>query len=294
MKAVFSYILAALSMAIFSAAARADWQQDAAASQQKIPDAYAHVGVDEHLNAQLPMDLWFYDQKAQKVRFGDYFNSGRPVILQLGYLECPMLCDQVSRGLIESSKKISLTLGKDFDFIFVSIDPTDSPAAAAIKLDSYAAAYGRPGSASGFHFLVGTESQIQQLAVAVGFRYQPANNGQFAHPAVAMIVSPEGKITRYLYGINFPSETLRLSLVDASHGKIGNSVDQILLICLCFDPVTGKYSMMAQNMMKIGGVLTMVGLGGAIFWMVKRGSHHPADNLQPNNQEPGQSGGTDR
>jgi len=297
MKAVFPYIFAGIAIAVAAAAARADWQQDAAASQQQIPPAYANVGVDEHLNSELPMDLWFYNEKAQKVRLGDYFNSGRPVVLQLGYLQCPMLCDQVSRGLVESAKQISLDIGKDYDFIFVSIDPTDAADEAQIKADNYATAYGRPGSASGFHFLVGAEDQIKPLADAVGFRYQPANNGQFAHPAVAMIVTPEGKIARYLYGLTFPPQTLRLSLVEASHEKIGSSIDKILLICLCFDPVTGKYAVMAQNLMRVGGVLTMLILGGAIFWMVKKGPHPPPEwqtnDAQPNeNQGSGESGGT--
>jgi protein SCO1/2 len=260
-------------IAVGTSIARANWAQDATNAQQQVPAAYRNVGIDEHLNAQLPLDLRFYNENAQKVTLGDMFHHGRPVVLQLGYLQCPMLCDQVSRGLVESAKKIDLDIGKDFDFLFVSIDPTDSPDLAKIKLNSYAAAYGKPGSASGFHFLVGTESQIKQLAAAVGFRYQPAHNGQFAHPAVAMVITPDGKIARYLYGINFPSQTLRLSLVEASHGKIGSSIDQILLICLCFDPATGKYSWAATNLMKIGGILTLVVLGGSIFLMVKHNSH---------------------
>ncbi len=266
-------ILATTLIGMGAAAARADWAQDARAAQQQIPAEYRNVGVDEHLNAQLPLDLRFYSEKAQKVTLGEVFHHDRPVVLQLGYLQCPMLCDQVSRGLVESAKKIDLNIGQDFDFLFVSIDPTDSPDLAQIKLNNYAAAYGKPGSASGFHFLVGAQDDIQQLAAAVGFRYQPAHNGQFAHPAVAMVITPDGKIARYLYGINFPPQTLRLSLVEASHGKIGSSVDQILLICLCYDPATGKYSMAAVNLMKIGGILTLILLGGAIFWMVKRGSH---------------------
>jgi protein SCO1 len=273
MKPGLCLFVAGLLIGMGASAVRADWAADALAAQQKIPAAYRNVGVDEHLNAQLPLDLRFYDEKAQKVTLGDMFHHDRPVILQLGYLQCPMLCDQVSRGLVESAKKIDLNIGQDFDFLFVSIDPTDSPDLAQIKLNNYAAAYGKPGSASGFHFLVGKQDQIEQLAAAVGFRYQPAHNGQFAHPAVAMVITPDGKIARYLYGLNFPPETLRLSLVEASHGKIGSSIDQVLLICLSFDPATGKYSMAAINLMKIGGIVTLMVLGGAIFWMVRHGSH---------------------
>lgn len=147
-------ILATTLIGMGAAAARADWAQDARAAQQQIPAEYRNVGVDEHLNAQLPLDLRFYSEKAQKVTLGEVFHHDRPVVLQLGYLQCPMLCDQVSRGLVESAKKIDLNIGQDFDFLFVSIDPTDSPDLAQIKLNNYAAAYGKPGSASGFHFLV--------------------------------------------------------------------------------------------------------------------------------------------
>jgi protein SCO1 len=252
--------------------ARANWAPDDSAGTQ-LPAAYRNVGVDEHLNAALPLDLQFFDEHAQHVTLGQFFHPDRPVLLQLGYLQCPMLCDQVSRGLVDSAKNVGLDIGKDFDFVFVSIDPTDSPDIAQLKKDSYVKEYGKPDSAGGFHFLVGRQAQIEQLAAAVGFRYQPAPNGQFAHPAVAMVITPDGKISRYLYGLTFPQQTLRLSLVEASQGKIGTSIDQILLICLHWDPTTGKYSWAAMTLMRIGGIVTLIVLGGAVFWMVKRGSH---------------------
>ena len=161
MKPTFSCFLAMMSIAVGASTARANWADESNKQQQQVPAAYRNVGVDEHLNAQLPLDLRFYDSKAQKVTLGDMFHHGRPVILQLGYLDCPMLCDQISHGLVESAKKIDLDIGKDFDFLFVSIDPTDSPDLAKIKLNSYVAEYGKPGSASGFHFLVGQESRDQ-------------------------------------------------------------------------------------------------------------------------------------
>ncbi|MGD0462439.1 MAG: SCO family protein [Tepidisphaeraceae bacterium] len=264
--------LAAMLIAIGARAARASWAPDAGAGSQ-LPAAYRNVGVDEHLNAQLPLDLQFFDDKAQHVRLGELLHPNRPVLLQLGYLECPMLCDTVSRALVDSSKKIGLDIGKDFDFVFVSIDPTDSADLAGLKKDSYVMEYDKPGSASGFHVLVGRQPEIEQIARVVGFRYQPARNGQFAHPAVAMVITPDGRISRYLYGVTFPEQTLRLSLVEASQGKIGTSLDQILLICLHWDPDQGKYSWAAMNLMRMGGILTMIALGGAIFWMVRHGSN---------------------
>ncbi len=281
MKTMAQTFLAAMLIMISAVAARAVWAPDTSGKTQ-LPDAYRNVGVDEHLNSQLPLDLKFFNEKAQDVRLGDMFHSGHPVLLQLGYLECPMLCDTISRGLIDSSKKIGLNIGPDFDFVFVSIDPSDSADLAGLKKDSYVTEYDRSGSANGFHVLVGRQKEIEQLARAVGFRYQPAANGQFAHPAVAMVITPDGKISRYLYGVTFPSQTLRLSLVEASQGKIGTSLDQILLICLHWDPNDGKYSWAAMNLMRVGGVLTMMVLGGAIFWMVKHGSH-----TKPFNEETG-------
>jgi protein SCO1 len=279
MKAMYRTILAAMLMTIGAEAARAAWTPDpSAGTKSELPAAYRNVGIDEHLNSQLPLELQFFDEKAQFVTLGQLFHPNRPVLLQLGYLECPMLCDTISRGLVDSSKKIGLDIGKDFDFVFISIDPSDSADLARLKKDSYVTEYDKPGSASGFHVLVGHQAEIDKIAKAVGYRYQPAENGQFAHPAVAMVITPDGKISRYLYGVTFPSQVLRLSLVEASQGKIGTSLDQILLICLHWDPNDGKYSWAAMNLMRVGGVLTMMVLGGAIFWMVKRGAHSSLDN----------------
>ncbi|HEY1921308.1 MAG TPA: SCO family protein [Tepidisphaeraceae bacterium] len=267
-------IFAAMLMAISAGTARASFTPDASAgTQSPLPLEYRNVGIDEHLNSQLPLDLKFIDEKAQYVTLGQMLHPNKPILLQLGYLECPMLCDTISRGLVDSSKKIGLDIGKDFDFVFVSIDPSDSADLARLKKNSYVTEYDRPGSADGFHVLVGMQPSIDRIARAVGYRYQPAKNGQFAHPAVAMVITPDGKISRYLYGVTFPSQTLRLSLVEASQGKIGTSLDQILLICLHWDPNDGKYSWAAMNLMRVGGVLTMMVLGGAIFWMVRHGTH---------------------
>jgi protein SCO1/2 len=279
MKLLIKTILAGLLISISAGVSRAAWAPDSSAgAKAQLPLAYRNVGIDEHLNSELPLDLRFIDEKAQYVTLGQLFHPNRPVLLQLGYLECPMLCDTISRGLVDSSKKIGLQIGKDFDFVFVSIDPTDSADLARLKKDSYVTEYDRPGSEGGFHVLVGRQPEIDKIAKAVGYRYQPAENGQFAHAAVAMVITPDGKISRYLYGVTFPSQVLRLSLVEASHGKIGTSLDQILLICLHWDPNDGKYSWAAMNLMRVGGVLTMMLLGGAIFWMVKRGSHGSRGN----------------
>jgi protein SCO1/2 len=253
------------------------------ADNSQIPAAYRNVGVDEHLNLELPLDARLYDENGQYTSLRAVLHPDRPILLQLGYLGCPMLCDTVSHSLVDAAKKLDLTIGKDFDFVFVSIDPTDTPALATLKRNSYAQEYGKPGTQGGFHFLVGKPKEIDEIATAAGFRYQTAPNGQFAHPAVVLVITPDGKISRYLYGLSFPQQTLRLSLVEASQGKIGTTVDQILLICLHWDPADGKYSLAAMNLMRIGGVFTMLALGGAILWMVKRGPHpHVFDDQKPN------------
>ena len=265
MKAICPMLAVLAAMIFAGGIARAD--------QSQIPLAYRNVGVDEHLNLQLPLDTRLYDENGQYTTLAAMLHPDRPILLQLGYLDCPMLCDAISHSLVDATKNLELTVGKDFDFVFVSIDPTDTPAMATLKRNSYETEYGKPGSAGGFHVLVGKPTEIEQIAAAVGFRYQNAPNGQFAHPAVVMVITPEGKISRYLYGLSFPEQTLRLSLVEASQGKIGSTVDQILLICLHWDPSDGKYSMAAMNLIRIGGVFTVLALGGAIFWMVKRGPH---------------------
>jgi protein SCO1/2 len=275
-------LICAMLAAMIFAASVVRAEDSLGADKSQIPAAYRNVGVDEHLNLELPLDSRLYDENGQYTSLRSVLHPNRPILLQLGYLGCPMLCDTLSHSLVDSAKRLDLTIGKDFDFVFVSIDPTDTPALATLKRNSYAQEYGRPGSETGFHFLVAKPKEIDEITTAAGYRYQAAPNGQFAHPAVVLVVTPEGKISRYLYGLSFPEQTLHLSLVEASQEKIGTTMDQILLICLHWDPSTGKYSLAAMNLMRLGGIVTMAVLGGAIFWMVKRGPHPQAiENEQP-------------
>jgi protein SCO1 len=248
----------------------------------QLPSQYRNVGVTEHLNASLPLDLQFYDEHAQYMRLKDLLHPNRPILLQLGYLECPMLCDVISKSLFDTAKKTDLQMAKDFDFVFVSINPSDSPDMAAMKRESYVQECGDPAAISGIRVLTGRPTEIQLLADTVGYRYAPAPNGQFAHPAVAMVITPDGRISRYLYGVSFSPQTLRLSLVEASQGKIGSTVDQFLLICLHFDASSGKYTMTAVFIMRAAGLVTILALSSAIFWLTKRGNH--LRNFEPPNQ----------
>lgn len=261
--------IALLATAMLASRASADDVQLAQA-----PDQYRNAGVDEHLNSQVPLDLQFYNERGEVVPLSQYFQSGRPVILQLGYFDCPKLCDVISRDLVDSVKQIDLVAGKDFDFVFVSINPAESPNLAAVKRESYLEEYNKPGQEEGFHCLVGPPGNIKALAAAVGFRYNEVDiPGEYAHPAVVFILTPQGKISRYLYGVNFPSETVRLSLVEASAGKIGTSFDRLALMFCCYDISTGKYSLMAFRVMQFAAVLTVAILGSSMLWMWRHGPH---------------------
>jgi protein SCO1 len=225
------------------------------------PELLKEVGIDQKLNSSIPLDLTFRDETGNKVKLAQYFGQG-PVVLSLVYYDCPMLCTQVLNALDRSFKDVPMDIGKDFSVVTVSIDPNETPNLAAAKHDLYAGIYGRPGGAAGWHFLTGEQSQIKQLADAVGFRYAyDTDSKQFAHASAVMVLTPNGKISRYFYGIQYPSRDMRLGLVEASEGKIGSPVDQVLLFCYHYDPVTGKYGLLISRVIKASGLLTVLAIG---------------------------------
>lgn len=234
------------------------------------PELLKDVGVDQRLNESIPLGLQFNDEKGKPVELRQFFGS-KPVILSLVYYNCPMLCTQVLNGLERSLKDVSLSLGKDYTVVTVSIDPTERPVLASAKQQLYAGMYGRPGGAQGWHFLTGDEPQIKQLASAVGFRYAyDPDSKQFAHASVIMLLTPEGRISRYFYGITYPSRDLRLGLDDASEGKIGSPVDAVLLFCYHYDPATGKYGVVISHVIQLLGGLTILVVGGLILLLSRR------------------------
>jgi len=245
-----------------------------AESQNVKPGLLLKVGIDQKLNAELPLDLTFRDSTGKTVRLGDYFD-GKPVILALVYYECPMLCTQELNGLLRSLQNISLDLGKKFNVVTVSFNPKETPGLAAQKKELYVGIYGRPGASEGWHFLTGDEEPIQKLTNAVGYHYtfDPAS-GQFAHATAIMVITPQGRISRYFYGIDYPSRDLRLSLVEASNNKIGSPVDEVLLYCYHYDPATGKYGLVIANVLRLAGSITIVLLGGLI-WVLFRHEKKP-------------------
>lgn len=234
------------------------------------------VGLDQKLDAQVPLDLKFSDEQGREVTLGSLFGT-RPVVLALVYYECPMLCTEVLNGLVGSLQTISFNAGHEFDIVAVSFDPGETPALAAQKKAQYLKRYGRPGAEQGMHFLTGREDAIHALTNAVGFKYQyDPSTDQFAHTAVLTILTPAGHVSRYLYGIEYPPRDLRLALVEAANGKIGTAVDQALLYCYHYDPETGRYGLAIMNVVRLGGILTMAGLATFILMNLRRRPQTPA------------------
>ena len=242
------------------------------ASAQRIESAPAElegVGVTEHLDVQIPLDLPFVDSDGSPVRLGSYFDGTRPVILTMNYSNCPMLCSLQLNGLFQGLERLDWDIGGNFQMITVSIDPKETPQRAALTKQKYLKAYGRPGVARGWHCLTGRQENIRKLADVVGFGYeQIPGTEDYAHAAVAMICTPDGRVSRYLYGIEYPAQTVRFALLEAAEGRIGSTVDQVLLFCFQYDPEKGRYGPAAVRIMQAGGVLTVLVFGGvlAVFW----------------------------
>jgi protein SCO1/2 len=228
------------------------------------------VGIDQRLSAQVPLDLRFRDEQGRDVSLGAFFGA-RPVILALVYYECPMLCNQVLNGLTQTLKVMSLEAGRDFDVVAVSFDPREEPKLAKNKKLAYVSKYGRDGAADGWHFLTGSEQSIASLAGAVGFRYRwDEISEQWAHGAGIVLLTPGGVVSRYFYGIEYGVRDVRLGLVEASQNRIGNLADQVMLLCFKYDPLAGKYGVVAVNAIRVAGILTVGALGTFILIMLRR------------------------
>jgi protein SCO1/2 len=233
------------------------------------PPYLTNVGIEQHLDGQVPADLAFVDDTGRPVKLGDYFGK-KPLILNLVYYNCPMLCGEALAGLSASMKMIKFDVGNEFDVVTVSFNPMETPQVAAQKKADYLKRYGRPNASAGWHFLTGPPESINALTKAVGFQYQyDATKDQYAHSTAIMVLTPQGRISRYFYGVDFPPKDLRMGLVEASEGKIGNAVDQVLLYCYHYDPVAGKYGAVVSNMLKIGGGLTILLVGGLILILIR-------------------------
>ena len=234
------------------------------------PPGLAFVGIEQHLNAQLPANLEFRDELGNAVKLGDYFGHGRPVILNLGYYQCPMLCSELLQGLVGSMKALTLELGQDFDVVTLSFDPSETTDMAAAKKRDIMKRYGRANADRGWHFLTGRADQIKALTDAVGFQYQfDPKTGQYAHATAIVLLTPDRRVAEYFYGVEFSPRDLRLGLVQASQGKIGNITDSVLLYCYHYDPRSGKYGAVISNVLKISGLATILILGTFVYVMYR-------------------------
>ncbi len=257
--ALFSSLLLALETAA-----------EGRAPKDSRPPILQKVGIDQRLGQSVPLDAIFQDELARPVRLGQYFGR-KPIILVLAYYNCPMLCTQVLNGLLSALRVLSFDVGREFEVLTVSFDPRDRPPDAVAKKKAYVDGYGRRTAAAGWHFLTGGSGSIERLARAVGFRYAYDQDlGQFAHASGIFVLTPEGKLSRYFYGIEYAPRDLRLGLIEASSNRIGSPVDQILLYCYHYDPKTGKYGAVVMNMVRLGGVGAVLALTAFLWTMWRR------------------------
>ena len=228
------------------------------------------VDIEQKLNGQIPLDLKFRDEAGREVALGDYFKTGKPVVLSLVYYECPMLCNQILNGEVGAFQMLSFTPGREFEAVTVSFDERERPELAAKKKETYLKRYRREGSDAGWHFLTGDKASIDALAQSVGFRFVwDEQSRQFAHASALMVATPQGRLSHYFYGIEYAPRDLRLAFVEASEGKVGSPVDSLLLFCYHYDPAAGRFAPV-MGVLRVAGVLTVFGLVGLILYLVRK------------------------
>ncbi len=241
---------------------------------EPLPPELEGVGITEHPDVAIPLDLEFTDETGRPVRLGEYFGGQKPVVLTLNYSNCPMLCQVQLDGLVEGLKGSKLVLGQDYEIVTVSIDPRESPTRAKLTKQKYMKEYGQPESGPGWHFLVGLDTNIKTLAGTVGFGYRyDQEQDQYIHAAVSMVCTPDGHLSRYLYGVMYEPQTLTFSLLEASQGKIGTTIDRVLLFCFHYDNKSGRYALAAMNLMRLAGLFTVVVLGVMLGIRWRRDAH---------------------
>ncbi len=273
MKTIYTLIPVALLVMIGTLPVRAQFWEARDRERNSVSEMVKEITIEQKLNEHVPLNLTFRDESGREVQLKQYFGK-KPILLTLVYYECPSICGLVLQGLLKSLRVIKYTPGEQFEIVTVSIDPKETPELAAAKKQNFLKEYGRLDAAPGWHFLTGEETQIRQLADAVGFRYQyDPKSGQYAHAAGIMLLTPEGKISRYFYGVEYSPRDLRLGIMDASKGKIGSPVEKVILFCYQYDPTTGKYSLAILRVIQLGAVVTLLALGGFIgtqFYREKR------------------------
>ncbi len=243
----------------------------------QVPAPLEHVTFEQRLDTRLPLDARFRDEQGRDVALGDYFGK-RPVVLAFVYYTCPMLCTQIMNGVSRAVKVMPFTVGEDFDVVYVSFDARETPQDAAQKKQAQLEDYHQAATAAGWHFLTGDEPAIRRVTAAAGFSYQwDEASSQFAHVSGVLVVTPDGRLSRYFYGVEYSPKELRMALVESSEGKVGSVVDQLLLYCYHYDPATGRYGVIAMNLVRLGGAVTLALLGGFIWIMRRRETAAPRE-----------------
>jgi protein SCO1/2 len=250
----------------------AGYKREPGITSSTMPAALREIGFDQFIDRSIPLDVPFRDEAGRTVQLGDYFGK-RPVVLVFAYYDCPMLCTQVMNGMLESFRVLPFQMGKDYDVVTISFDPRETPQLAESKKKVYVGylpSKMRPDVNAGWHFLTGDPDNIKQITEAVGFKYHyDDSTKQFAHASGIMVATPQGKLARYYYGISYPARDLRLGLIESAQNKIGTPVDQLLLYCYHYDPATGKYGAAVMNIVRAGGVVTIIGILG-MFLLLRR------------------------
>ena len=242
---------------------------EAGPTSTTVPKQLEEVTFQQRLGTMLPLDARFRDETGREVALGDYFGR-RPVVLAFVYYSCPMLCTQVLNGVSSSVKVMPFTVGDDFDVVYVSFDPRDTPQTAAQKKQAQLADYKQDATAAGWHYLTGDEAAIKRVTSAAGFNYRwDEASGQFAHVSGVLVATPDGRLSRYFYGVEYSPKELRMALVESGEGEVGSAIDELLLYCYHYDPTTGRYGVIAMNLVRLGGAITVVFLGGFI-WLMRR------------------------
>jgi len=266
----FLSVSAVVDAQMASGPSAAGYKREPGTPSSTMPAALREIGFDQYLDRPIPLDVTFRDESGRTVRIGDYFGK-RPVVLVFAYYDCPMLCTQVLNGLASALNVLSLTPGKDFEIVTVSFNPADTPASAAAKKSVYIERYKHDGAAQSWHFLSGDQPSIERLTKAAGFRYVwDAATKQFAHPSGIIVLTPDGRLARYLFGIEYGPRDLRYAIVEASEGRVGNVADALLLYCYHYDPMTGRYGLVIMRALRLAAVATVLALGSFVFVMVRR------------------------
>jgi protein SCO1/2 len=251
-------------------------------SASTMPRALQNVGFEPPLNGPMPLDLPFRDETGRSVQLRDYFGQQKPVVLAFVYYGCPMLCDQVQQGVVGSLRMFTFNPGRDYDVVFISFDSRETPDMAAEKKKKALVHFRRPETDPGWHFLTGSKESIEAVTTAANFRYTfDAKSNLFAHASGVMLLTPDGHISRYFYGVEYPGRDMRLGLVDASAGKIGSPIDHVLLFCYHYDPTAAVYSASILKLIRLGGVLTILSIVGGILLSRRRETLAAARNLRP-------------